>query len=245
MELIVVPGYAEVGSVGSDVVVSEIATNRDLHLGVATGSSPLSLYAAMAERRGALWDFSGLTVSCLDEYLGLPEVSEQTYRNTVIRTVLQPLGIPIERLTSPDAWSPSPEGAADDFDAFLRAHPVDVQIAGIGANGHVAFNEPHSGLLSRTRVASLTQATREANARFFPSLDDVPRRCITQGLGTILESKMLVMLVSGEAKAEALDRAVNGPITAACPASILQLHPNAVVIADEAAASRTVRVLTH
>lgn len=236
MELIIVPGYSEVGAVASDIVASEVARDHSLHLGVATGSSPLSLYEALVERHASTWDYSKLRVSCLDEYIGLPRESEYTYRKTVIRTVLRPLGVPEHQFTSPDVWNSAPEVAAQKFEEFLAEHPVDLQIAGIGTNGHIAFNEPNSGLLSRTRVARLSPETRAANARFFPSPDVVPHLCVTQGLGTILNSRMLLMVVSGAEKSRALASAVNGPLTAACPASIVQMHSNAVIVADEDAA---------
>ena len=149
------------------------------------------------------------------------------------------LDLDAARVFSPDGTASDPFAAAAAYDRAIASNgPVDVQLLGIGGNGHIGFNEPTSSLNSRTRVKTLTEQTRTDNARFFESPDDVPRHVITQGLGTICEAKHLVMIATGEHKAAAIAAAVEGPLAAVCPASVLQLHPHATVVIDDAAASQ-------
>jgi glucosamine-6-phosphate deaminase len=209
-------------------------------LGLATGSSPLGLYRelglAVAQGRA---DFSAAHGFALDEYVGLPPGHPEGYRQVLLREVCGVIGLAPERLAVPDGSGgdvPTLMAAARAYEQRIRdLGGVDVQVLGIGANGHLGFNEPGSALSSRTRVKRLSERTRRDNARFFRGLDDVPTHCVTQGLGTILSARRLVLVATGDAKADAVAAALEGPLTASVPASVLQWHPDTVVCLDEAA----------
>ncbi len=211
-------------------------------LGLATGSSPLGLYQelgrAVASGRA---DFSAAHGVALDEYVGLPPDHPEGYRQVLLRDVCGVLGLADERLAVPDGSGrdlPALTAAARAFEERLTAlGGVDVQVLGIGANGHLGFNEPGSALMSRTRVKRLSEQTRRDNARFFTRPEDVPTHCLTQGLGTILEARRLVLVATGDTKSDAVSAALEGPLTASVPASVLQWHPDTVVCLDEAAAA--------
>ena len=242
MEVVLLPTPEDCGRVVAEAVVGSLtaarSAGRPLTLGLATGSSPLLAYGELlAEHRGA---FDGVRGFLLDEYVGLPAGHPESYREVIRREFTGALGIEVH---GPDGSAADPLRAAVDYeDRLLGAGPVAVQVLGIGSNGHVGFNEPGSSLSSRTRVKTLTERTRADNARFFAGdLDAVPRHVITQGLGTIGEAAHLVLVATGEAKAAAVADAVEGPLTASCPGSVLQLHPHVTVVVDEAAGSRLVR----
>lgn len=217
------------------------AGNRAPVIGLATGSSPLGLYARLAEHVAAgRIDFSRATGFALDEYVGLPVSHEQCYRQTLVREVCRVMGLPEANLNVPlgDATSlrELEQAALAYEEAIAASGGIDVQILGIGANGHIGFNEPGTSLRSRTHVTRLTDRTRSDNARFFGSLDEVPTHSATQGLGTVLDARRLVLVATGAAKAEAIAAAIEGPLAASCPASVLQLHQDAHLVIDEAAA---------
>ncbi|WP_225217105.1 glucosamine-6-phosphate deaminase [Arthrobacter pullicola] len=238
----------ELGEAAADAVLARL---RNAHspgtrpvLGVATGSSPLSLYRALARRRNEL---PPLRAFALDEYLGLPPGHSESYAEVVRREIVEPLALDAGHVAVPDGSAADPERAAAGYEAAIAAAGgVDVQILGIGNNGHLAFNEPGSALDSRTRVVRLEESTRQANARFFASLDEVPTHALTQGLGTIRAARSLVLLASGEAKADALAAALQGPVTEQVPASILQLHPDVtILLADGAGAGLSPDLLSR
>jgi len=207
-------------------------------LGVATGSSPLKTYQNLAQmtRSGEL-DLSQATAFALDEYVGLPAGHPESYHEVIRRTVTEPLGLDPARVHVPDGSLAHIATAGDRYEAAIKAAGgIDVQILGLGANGHIGFNEPTSSLSSRTRVKMLTPGTRADNARFFASVDEVPKHCITQGLGTILDARHIVLVATGTVKARAVAAMIEGPLTAMCPGSVLQMHRFATVIVDEAAA---------
>jgi glucosamine-6-phosphate deaminase len=240
VEVIVEPTPDDVARVAADVVAGVVARRPDAVLGVATGSSPLGVYAELARRvaDGRL-DLSGVTAFALDEYVGLPPGHPQAYAAVVAREVTGPLRLDPARVHVPDGGAADLEAAAEEYErALADAGGVDVQLLGIGGNGHIGFNEPTSSFGSRTRIKTLTERTRADNARFFDSPDEVPLHCLTQGLGTILEARRLLLVAQGEGKAAAVAAAVEGPLTSMCPGSALQLHPRATVVVDEAAAAR-------
>ncbi|WP_345473217.1 glucosamine-6-phosphate deaminase [Glutamicibacter ectropisis] len=211
-------------------------------LGLATGSSPLGLYGELARAvKEGRADFSRAQGFALDEYIGIPDTHELSYRQTLINEVCQVIGLPEQDLHTPQGIADSVqaiEAAARDYDqAIATAGGIHVQILGIGSNGHLGFNEPGSALRSRTRIKRLAAKTRQDNARFFDGIEHVPTHCVTQGLGTILEAGRLVLVATGAGKAEAVTACVEGPLTASCPASVLQLHPDAVLVLDEEAAA--------
>lgn len=239
MEVVITTRAAELAA---DAIESLVRGNPAAVLGLATGSSPLPAYRELVRRREAGTGPSYGEVRCflLDEYVGLPAGHPQTYRETILRELTDDLGVPREHVHSPDPADPQHAGARYE-EAILAAGGVDLQVLGIGSDGHLAFNEPGSSLASTTRIKTLTERTRRDNARFFGSIDDVPRHVLTQGLGTILRARHLVLFASGAAKADAVAAAVEGPVSASCPASVLQLHPHATVLLDDAAASRLER----
>lgn len=228
VQVLVASSVQDLGMAAADAVLDRLAARANPVLGIATGSSPLPLYEQLALRSRELPRLRGFA---LDEYLGLPPGHPQSYREVVRREVVEPLGLDPDDVQVPNGAAADPERAAADYEELIRAAGgIDVQILGIGGNGHLAFNEPGSALDSRTRVVELTASTREANARFFPSLGDVPAQALTQGLGTIREARSLILLASGSGKADAVAAALTGPVTPRVPASVLQLHPDVTVL---------------
>lgn len=237
-EVLVFGGAATAGSFIADHIVESLRANEGFTLGVATGSTPTPVYEALAAHAAQGFDFSTMSAFALDEYVGLPVSHPQGYHSVIERAVTVPLGLDPERVHVPDGSLRNIETAGDRYEEALTAHGgVDLQLLGIGTTGHIGFNEPGSSFGSITRVKTLTERTRADNARFFASPEDVPIHCVTQGLGTILRARHLVLLAFGEGKAAAIAAAVEGPVTASLPGSALQLHPRVTVVLDEAAAS--------
>lgn len=240
MEVVVLDTEAERAALVADAVVALVSRRPAAVLGLATGSSPSPVYAELVRRYadGAV-SFAGASAFTLDEYLGLAPDHPEGYRSVIEREFASLVDLPADHLHTPDGQTDDVPAACAAYEQRIAdAGGVDLQLLGIGSDGHLAFNEPGSSLASRTRVKTLTPRTREDNARFFDSVDEVPHHVLTQGLGTILEARHLVMLATGEGKADAVHQAVEGPITAMCPASALQLHPHVTVVLDPGAASR-------
>lgn len=241
MEVIICRDTEEVGRVAAaEVAAVARKVGPSVVLGVATGSSPLGLYEELAGQvRAGELDLSQASAFALDEYVGLPQGHPESYTEVIRRTVTEALGLEPSRVHVPDGWAEDLEAAGEAYEAAIAAAGgVDVQILGVGQNGHIGFNEPGSSLASRTRSKVLTAKTRADNARFFDNLEQVPIRCMTQGLGTIMDARSTVLVAQGEAKAEAVAAMVEGSVTAMVPASVLQLHPRATVVIDEAAATQ-------
>ena len=238
MEIVILPAPEDGGRLVADIVVAALAAPAPV-LGLATGSSPLLAYAELIRRhREEGLSFARATAFLLDEYVGLPAGHPESYRQVIRRELTDHVDIDPARAHAPDGTHPDPIKAAAEYEEQITAGgPVDVQLLGIGTNGHIGFNEPSSSLASPTRLKTLTNRTRADNARFFASPDEVPRHVVTQGLGTIGRARHLVLTASGTHKAAAVAAAVEGPLSASCPASVLQLHPHATVVVDEAAAS--------
>jgi glucosamine-6-phosphate deaminase len=237
-EVIIVPTRADAGGLVADEIARLIRARPDTVLGLATGSTPVPVYEALRPRLAGV-DVSSVRGFALDEYVGLDPAHPQSYRSVIAREVIDPLGFDPERIRVPDGRPEGIETAGADYEAAIdAAGGVDLQILGIGTDGHIGFNEPGSSFASLTRVKTLARQTREDNARFFDSPDEVPRHCITQGLGTILRARHLVLLAFGEGKADAVAGALEGPVTAMLPGSAVQLHPHATVVLDEEAAAR-------
>jgi glucosamine-6-phosphate deaminase len=237
-EIVIVPDRVAAGDLVADEIAALIDRRPDAVLGLATGSTPLPVYEALRAKLAGV-DVSRARGFALDEYVGLDPAHPESYRSVIAREVVEPLGLDPARIRVPDGALEGIAQHGEEYEAAIaEAGGVDLQILGIGTDGHIGFNEPGSSFASRTRVKTLTQQTREDNARFFDSIDDVPMHCITQGLGTILEARHLVLLAFGQGKAEAVAGAVEGPVTASLPGSAIQLHPHVTVVIDEAAASR-------
>lgn len=239
MRIEVVTDPAAVGTTAAALVADAVRDRPALRLGVATGSSPEPLYAALVAhvRRGL--DVRQVSAWALDEYVGLAPDHPEGYRAVVDRTVTRPLGLDPARVHVPDGSAGDPDAAARAYEAALTAAGgVDLQVLGIGHNGHLAFNEPGSDPASRTRAVPLTERTRAANARFFGGdVDAVPTRAITQGLATILSARRLLLVATGEDKAPAVAAALTGPVVRQVPASVVQLHADVTVVLDTAAAA--------
>ena len=190
------------------------------------------------EHRAGKVYFAACRAVLLDEYVGLPPDHPEAYRAVIRREFTDHVDLTPDRLHGPDVWADDLPAACARYDRLLaELGGVDLQLLGIGTDGHVGFNEPGSSLRSRTRVKTLTTATRVDNARFFASPDEVPHHVVTQGLGTITDARHVLLVATGAQKAEPVARAVEGPLAAVCPASVLQLHPHATVVLDEAAAA--------
>ncbi|HLU64374.1 MAG TPA: glucosamine-6-phosphate deaminase [Protaetiibacter sp.] len=237
-EVVILPGTPEearaaAGELAADLIERVVRRGPDAVLGLATGSTPLTVWSALA-RRGL--DLTRVRGFALDEYVGLPPDHPESYRAVITREVVDPLGLTPSLVHVPGDDGGPIETAGERYEAAIReAGGVDIQVLGIGRTGHIGFNEPGSSFASRTRVKTLTEQTRTDNARFFATPDEVPRHCLTQGLGTILDAHELVLLAFGEAKADAVAGAVEGPVSASLPASAIQLHPEVTVLLDEAA----------
>jgi glucosamine-6-phosphate deaminase len=241
VEVVIVADARSGGELIAGAMARLLRRKPDALLGVATGSTPLPVYEALAAqvRAGAV-DTSRARIAQLDEYVGLPAEHPESYRSVLRREVLEPLGVKMEAFLGPDGTAEDVQAACEAYDrALATAGGVDLQLLGIGTDGHIGFNEPCSSLRSRTRIKTLTEQTRADNARFFDGdVEQVPHHVITQGIGTILEARHVVLLATGEGKADAVAASVEGPVAAVCPASALQLHPHATVVVDEAAASK-------
>lgn len=241
MEVVVLPTAQEAARLAADAVAALLSRRPDAVLGLATGSSPLALYDELARRHADEGlSFARARGFLLDEYAGLPEDHPQRYRRVIERELVSRVDFPPGAVLGPDGAGPSvPQACAEYERAIAEAGGVDLQVLGIGGDGHLAFNEPGSSLASRTRMKTLTEQTRRDNARFFDGdLAAVPRHVLTQGLGTIMEARHLVLLASGAAKAEAVHQTVEGPVSAMWPATVLQHHPHVTVLLDDAAAGR-------
>jgi glucosamine-6-phosphate deaminase len=243
MEVVPLLSAEQIAGLVADAIEQLVQARPAAVIGLATGSSPLPAYQQLIDRHraGTAPSYDAVPWFLLDEYVGLPQGHPQSYRATIARELTDELGV--SDVHAPD---PSPDGLPTAGERYERelaeAGGVDLQVLGIGSDGHLAFNEPGSSLSSRTRIKTLTEQTRADNARFFDSLAEVPTHVLTQGLGTILDARHLVVVATGEAKAAAVAAAVEGPLSASCPASILQWHPHATVLVDEPAASRLERV---
>lgn len=234
-EVVIVESPEAAGQVAADAIENLVRSKPDAVLGLATGSTPLTTWRALAERH---LDLSRVRGFALDEYVGLPAAHPESYRSVITREVVEPLGLTPSLVRVPFDEGPLETAGARYEQAILDAGGVDLQVLGIGSTGHIGFNEPGSSFASLTRVKTLTEQTRRDNARFFASVDEVPTHCVTQGLGTIMRARHLVLLAFGSAKASVLAGAVEGPLTSSLPGSLVQLHPKVTVIVDEAAASQ-------
>ncbi len=241
MEVVILQDAKAIGGVAADAIESLLGRKPAAVLGLATGSSPLAIYDELAARCGAgRLSFRQARGFTLDEYVGLPADHPERYR-TVIDTVFVSLvDFAPGAVQGPDGLAADiPAACAEYENAICEAGGIDLQILGIGTDGHIGFNEPGSSLASRTRIKTLTRQTRIDNARFFDGdLDSVPTHCLTQGLGTIMAARHVILVATGPGKAQAVHHLVEGSVSALWPATILQHHPHVTVLLDGAAASR-------
>ena len=243
MQVIIKGTYDEMSIEAANIIRDAIHLKPNLVLGLATGSTPIGTYRELIRmhKAGEL-DFSKVVTFNLDEYVGLPATHDQSYYYFMHENLFDDINIsPINVHV--------PSGVVKDFDRYCqwyeeeiaKAGGIDLQVLGIGSDGHIAFNEPGSSLASRTRIVTLTEETITDNSRFFERMEDVPRFAITMGVGTIMEAKYCLLLANGEKKADPVEALIEGPITSQVTASALQMHPHATVIVDSAAASKLER----
>ncbi len=243
MDVIVKPTYEEVSALAASMIAEVVEASPRCVLGLATGSTPVAAYRELIRiHREQGLDFSQVVTFNLDEYVGLDEKNDQSYHYFMWENLFKHINIRPDNVHIPDGNAPDIEEFCHEYEHEIASFGgVDLQLLGIGSNGHIAFNEPAGSLGSRTHVTRLTERTRSDNARFFKSLDEVPRYAITMGIGTILDASSILLVANGEGKAEAVARMVEGPVMAMVPASALQLHPSVTVIVDQAAASKLTR----
>ena len=230
----------EAAKKAAQFVIERVNAKPAAILGLPTGGTPLGMYAELANAvREQRVDLSKVTTFNLDEYCGLPVSDPESYFTFMNTNLYKPCGLALTQTHIPNGEATDPVAEARAYDDAIRAAGgVDLQVLGIGHNGHIGFNEPGTPGDSRTQAVTLTDKTRQANARFFNSIDDVPTRAITMGIGTILEAKELLLLANGADKADILFDALRGPVTPDNPASFLQKHPNVTVIIDAAAGKK-------
>jgi glucosamine-6-phosphate deaminase len=241
MEVVILADAKEIGVVAADAIGALITRKPDAVLGLATGSSPLVIYDELAARRAAgLISFAQARGFTLDEYVGLPADHPERYRNVIDSVFVSRVDFAPGAVQGPDGLAADiPAACAAYENAIREAGGVDLQILGIGTDGHIAFNEPGYSLASRTRIKTLTRQTRIDNARFFGGdVDSVPTHCLTQGLETIMEARHVILVATGSHKAEAVHHLVEGAVSAMWPATILQHHPHVTALLDDAAAHR-------
>lgn len=234
MNILTFQSENELHEVGAGIITGIVQTNPTAVLGLATGGTPIGIYEQMVRtyKRG-LVSFRKVTTFNLDEYVGLPYGHPESYRHYMQTHLFNHVDIVPEQTHIPAGDSADPAAECRQYDELIKqAGQFDVQILGLGHNGHIGFNEPAHALLAATHIIELAPETRAANARYFSSEDEVPSRAITMGVGTILKAKMIVLLVKGEDKAQMVSRALTGTISTDCPASLLQTHPNLTVLVD-------------
>lgn len=240
MEVVIADEYT-LAELAADAIERLLRTEASPVLGLATGSSPLRIYDELTTRhKNEGLSFARAQAFMLDEYVGIADDHPQRYRNVIDAEIATRVDFAEGAVHGPDGSADDLAAASADYERKIaEAGGIHLQILGIGSDGHIAFNEPGSSLASRTRVKSLTHQTRLDNARFFDGdVEQVPKLCLTQGLGTIMEAKHLVLVATGGNKAEAVHQMVEGPISAMWPATVLQMHPHVTVMLDDAAASR-------
>jgi glucosamine-6-phosphate deaminase len=240
MEIIIKATLAEAQREAAGIIARQMRRKPASVLGLATGSTPIGVYAILTDmhhKEGL--DFSGVMTFNLDEYVGLSGEHPQSYRQFMQQHLFSKVNIAPGHIHFPDGLAADIPAHCMEYEAAIRGvGGIDLQLLGIGSDGHIGFNEPSSSLASRTRIKTLTPRTVKDNARFFGSTDKVPRHVITMGVGTIMDARACLLLAIGEAKAEAVAGMAEGPITANLPASVLQMHPDCKLIVDEAGATR-------
>ena len=232
MRLHVVNDYDQLSSKAASFVASQIILKPDTVLGLATGATPLGMYQNLVKLyQDGMVNFSEVVTFNLDEYLGLEKTHPQSYHYYMFNNFFQHVNIPAEQIHLPEGNCPDVLTTSREYDrAIAKFEGIDLQVLGIGNNGHIGFNEPNHILKTETHLVHLTEETIEANSRFFNSTDEVPREAISMGMGSIMQAKRILLLASGENKAHAIAQTISGQITTKVPASLLQLHPNLTII---------------
>ncbi len=238
MKVIITENYEEMSQKAAEIIIDIVKNNPSAVLGLATGSSPIGAYQAMAkDHRENGTSYKGVTTVNLDEYVGLTPDHDQSYAYFMYENLFKHIDIDLANTNLPRGSAADLEKECDRYNALLETYKQDVQVLGLGSNGHIAFNEPGTPFASVTRKVSLTESTIKDNSRLFNSIDEVPRFALSMGIKNIMNAKSIVMVVSGKNKAKAVKGMVKGEITESLPASVLQLHPCVTIICDKDAAS--------
>ena len=237
MKVIVCKNYEEMSAAAAEIVADVMKAKPDCVLGLATGSTPVGMYKQLiGKNQSGEIDFSKVTTVNLDEYYPISPENDQSYRYFMNHNLFDHVNVDKARTFVPDGQAPDPAAACEAYEETVAAvGPADIQVLGIGQNGHIGFNEPADALEVRTHVTGLTESTIKANARFFASEADVPTRALTMGIGTILNARKIIILANGAAKHEAVAKMLEGKLDTSCPASMLNLHADVVVVCDEMA----------
>ena len=244
MELVKVDNYEEMSKKACSIIVEHIQANQNPVIGLATGSTPEKLYSCLIEeyKQGKV-SFQNVTSFNLDEYVGLQRDDVNSYHHYMEEKLFNHVDLQADRIHLPNGQSGNLEQDCLAYEKRIQqAGGIDIQVLGLGLNGHIGFNEPGTPFSSRTHVVELSQSTRCANARFFSGIEEVPTQAISMGIASIMDSKKILLLVSGKQKAEALQRMMNSEVTEEFPASILQMHPDVTIIADEPALEPTIEI---
>lgn len=238
MKLVVVKDYEEMSKVAAEVMGEVINEKPDAVLGLATGGTPIGMYKELINmNKAGKVDFNKVTTVNLDEYIGLAGTHKQSYRYFMNKNLFDHINIDKEKTYVPNGLAENIEEEGKAYDKKIdELGGTDIQLLGVGNNGHVAFNEPAGVLIAGTHLTGLTESTIEANSRFFDSMEEVPKTAITMGLGQIMKSKKILLIASGEGKADAIKELFHGRITTECPVTMLNMHRDVTVIIDEAAA---------
>ena len=232
--------YKDMSRKAANIISAQVIMKPNCVLGLATGSTPIGTYDQLVEwyNKGDL-DFSEVTTVNLDEYKGLPRTNDQSYYYFMHQHLFDRVNIDPERTNVPNGMEPDAEKECGRYEELIRSlGGVDLQLLGLGHNGHIGFNEPGEAFEKETHCVDLTESTIEANKRFFASADDVPKQAYTMGIKTIMQAKKILIVVNGENKADIVERAFFGPVTPEVPASILQLHNDVTLVGDEAALAK-------
>ena len=242
MRFYVTEDYAQMSRRAASIIAAQVASKPDCVLGLATGSSPVGAYENLVKwNKDGIISFAEVRSVNLDEYIGLSPEHEQSYRYFMQDNLFDHVDIKPENTNVPNGLAADAEQAAADYEAIIAGlGGVDLQLLGMGHNGHIAFNEPCDEFIMDTHVVELTESTIKANARFFASMDEVPRRAMTMGIRSIIKAKKILVVVAGADKAEAVYKSFAGPVTPQVPASILQLHADVTVVGDKAAMSKLI-----
>ena len=240
MKIIRAKDYADMSRKAANIISAQVIMKPNCVLGLATGGTPVGAYAQLVDwyNKGDI-DFSEVTTVNLDEYRGLPKEHPESYWSFMHRNLFDKVNIDPAKINLPDGTNPDAEDACAKYNQIIHAvGGIDLQLLGIGHDGHIGFNEPCDHFPVMTHEVQLTDMTREANKRFFSSIDEVPTAAVTMGVGTVMAARKIVMVITGADKADILYKVFFGPVTPEVPGSILQFHPDVTLICDEAAAAR-------
>ncbi len=238
MRIIITENYNDMSNVATDIIAAQLILNPDSVLGLATGSTPTGMYEGLVKlyNDGRI-DFKDVVTFNLDEYCGLPDENDQSYHYFMDKNLLSKVNVAPENINIPSGVADDMEKTCVQYDEKIQSFGgTDIQVLGIGVNGHIGFNEPGDVFVGETHIIDLDETTIEANARFFEKKDDVPKQAITMGMKSIMSAGRILLMASGSGKAKAIYDAIKGPITPLVPASILQLHEDVIVVVDKEAA---------